>query len=151
MILIKVRITPLLKTLGFKHVEGSSYIFKQEDKILFESRIYKQGSEERYIEIIQNHYDEFGYFHHRSSLCKNLCLDIQEEHIGSIIIWIAVLAKKIGNFEYVMKNMNYWLGLETEKYDIDQIKEKKTFLNTSKKIGLLKNIMIPFFKQKGTQ
>ncbi|EJR42761.1 hypothetical protein ACU8Z2_28180 (plasmid) [Bacillus paranthracis] len=151
--MIKVRITPLLKGLGFQYVGGSSYIYKQGDKVFYEGRIYKRGGEDRYIKVIQTHYDEFGYLHHRSFLCKNLCLDISDEHIGSIIIWIAFLAREIGNFDYVMKNMNYWLGLETEKYEIeqtieknnkDEITEKKTFLKTSKKIRLFKNIMPPF-------
>lgn len=149
--LIKVRITPLLKALGFKHLERGLYSYEREGKVLYEGRIYKRG--ELYVDIIQTHYDESGYFQHRSCLCKNLCLNIPEEQIGSIIIWLAFLANEIGNFDYVMKNINYWLGLETEKYDIeqtieknekDEMKEKKTLLKTSKKIPLFKNNMIPF-------
>ena len=58
--MIKVRITPLLKGLGFQYVGGSSYIYKQGDKVFYEGRIYKRGGEDRYIKVIQTHYNEFG-------------------------------------------------------------------------------------------
>lgn len=126
--LINVRITPLLKALGFKSSGRSSYIYRKMDIILYECRIYKCGNKERYVEIIKTHYDECGYLDYRSLICKNLCLDVPIEQLGSIIIWISYIAKEIGNFESVMRSMNYWLGLGTEKYNINHIIEKKDVL-----------------------
>lgn len=127
--LIKVRITPLLKALGFRYLEGSSFIYNQEDKVYYEGRIYKRNSGERYVEIVKNHYDEFGDLHYRSLICKDLCLDIPDNQLGSIIIWIIYISKEIGNFEYVVRNINYWLGLENERYDINLTEEKPLYNN----------------------
>lgn len=73
---IKIRVTPLLKALGFRHTEGSTYrVTDDAGRLRFSARVSKTADRERVLEITKTVYDARGAFDHNEMVVKHLSLD----------------------------------------------------------------------------
>jgi hypothetical protein len=120
---IQVRVTPLLKALGFKHVGGSLYnLYADEGGCLFQARVSKKGGKERYLEIIKNVWDEHGDLDHRETLVKDLPMDypstFQSRSFLEFAIDDLIKALPAPNEKFIVKNVFYLLGLTDERVEV---------------------------------
>lgn len=107
----RIRITPLLKTLGFRKggLFDGHYV-TQDNKA--EARIYKVDESTRAIDMWRNIYDEKGGFHHRETIYKRFLLDSDaEDSFDDFLINMSVLFERYR----IIENKEYYLGKTPER------------------------------------
>jgi hypothetical protein len=121
--MIKVRIAPLLKSLGFVHIEGSYYHVYEGERMVYEARVYKRGGSERYVDMFKRIYDSSGDLHHKDIVIQNLCMDA-EDSIGMrgfythVFDDLAISLHPYSNHEFIIKNTEYLLGLTEKRVEV---------------------------------
>lgn len=109
--MIKVRITPLLRTFGFK--EGDSHGIYVSKNGQYYARIYKLSAHVRALEIVKTVYIN-GEKHHKELVVKDLPLDADDSRYDFYMDVLMDLGREFGR-PRVVENAEYYFNWSPEK------------------------------------
>lgn len=115
---LQLRITPFLKSLGFKRIEkrGSDYEIRDEKgNIQFTARVYKTADLQKHIDIFENIYDSYGEKERTEAIVYRLPVESTDE--GSYEFMLKDIALRIRpSFLFIEgHNLPYYMGLTEER------------------------------------
>lgn len=110
--LIKIRITPVLKALGFIY-DHKFNLYKKD--LLYWARVYKTSDRVRSLEIWKDLYNGRGEFAGSTLIIKNFPLDVDDELIE--VCWTLFAQLSVGfNAPHLLERFAYFIGKEEHEF-----------------------------------
>lgn len=121
---LKVKVTPLLKALGFKYEGASVYkVINIKGRLLYQARVYKRGGSTRYLEVHKSVYRSTGEFDHNEIVLRDWPLDVESTEETRLVYReaLADLARELGSYAnsvFIDRNSDYLLGLSEKRVEV---------------------------------
>jgi len=112
---LKLRITPILKTLGFRYNKETRLYDRD---MIYGARVYKCSDTERMLEIWKDTYNGSGEFTGSTLILKDFSLDSSAKKYSFYKMAFTDLAKEFESPELIT-NMDYYVGLTSSKTGSD--------------------------------